>query len=102
MTGVAFGLTNPKAYPVSLAMFTALTASFSGRLAWSDAPWLMASAFLGFLAANVVLVYSAGLPWVRRVFARRERLITRCVGALFVAFGAKSAIDAARAMGGRE
>lgn len=101
MTGVAFGLTNPKAYPVSLAMFTALTASFSGRLSWSDAPWLMASAFLGFLAADVVLVYWAGLPWVRRVFARHERLITRCVGALFVAFGAKSAIDAAKAMGGR-
>ncbi|MBK9081691.1 MAG: LysE family translocator [Rhizobiales bacterium] len=94
-TGVAFGLTNPKAYPVSLAMFTALTAGFASDITWADAPALMAAAFCGFLAANVVMVFSAGLPAVRRFFARHGTLITRCVGVMFVLFGAKSVADAA-------
>ena len=28
MTGLAFGLTNPKAYPVALAMFSAIVAPY--------------------------------------------------------------------------
>lgn len=93
-TGVLFGLTNPKAYPVAAAMFTALTAGFAGRLGFSDAPAMMAAAFVGFVVADVVLVFLAGLPAARRLFARHGDTITRVVGAMFVAFGAKSVIDA--------
>jgi threonine/homoserine/homoserine lactone efflux protein len=94
-TGVVFGLTNPKAYPVSVAMFTALTASFAGQLRFADAPALMAAALIGFLAADVALVFAAGLPAVRRFFLRHSVAITRWVGVMFVLFGAKSISDAA-------
>lgn len=100
-TGLLFGLTNPKAYPVSTAMFTAIALPFAGQLQWPDAPRLLAAAFLGFLLADVALVFSAGLPTVRRVFARHGRTITRCVGVLFIAFGAKSIADAGRGFASR-
>lgn len=94
--GVLFGLSNPKAYPVALATFTALTAPFAGGLTWRDAPPLLAVAFIGFVLADLVLVWCTGLPAVRRFFARHGRLVTRVVGLLFIAFGAASMIDAAR------
>ena len=101
ITGVLFGLTNPKAYPVSVAMYTALTASYATSLSWSDAPFLMAAAFIGFIAADILLVWAAGLSPVRRVFMRHGTLITRLVGVMFIAFGAKSLWDAGRAMHAR-
>lgn len=94
-TGVLFGLTNPKAYPVAAAMFTALTAGFASQLTFADAPALLASALAGFLAADVVLVFCAGLPAARRLFALHGDAITRVVGVLFILFGVKSAADAA-------
>lgn len=97
VTGVLFGLTNPKSYPVSVAMFTAVAAPFTGSLTIADAPQLMAAAFIGFLVADAVLIFAAGLPAVRRLFARHALAITRAVGVLFVAFGAKSLFDAGRA-----
>lgn len=101
MTGILFGLTNPKAYPVSVAMYTALTASYATSLSWNDAPKLMAAAFLGFIAADILLVWAAGLAPVRRVFMRHGTLITRLVGLMFIAFGAKSLWDAGQAMQSR-
>lgn len=100
-TGVLFGLTNPKSYPVSVAMFTALTASYTAGLTWADAPYLMASAFVGFVAADILLVWMAGLPPVRRFFLRHGLIVTRCVGVMFIAFGAKSLYDAGRSFASR-
>jgi threonine/homoserine/homoserine lactone efflux protein len=94
-TGVVFGLTNPKAYPVSVAMFTALTAGFAGQMHWSDAPYLMVAAFAGFVVANILLVFWAGLPAVRRFILSHGAVVTRAVGILFVLFGCKSVADAA-------
>src|SRR5271163_1791795 len=37
-TGMAFGLTNPKSYPVALAMFSAIVAPYIGALKMADAP----------------------------------------------------------------
>lgn len=95
ITGMVFGLTNPKAYPVAVAMFTAIAAPFAGQLTFDDAPRLMLAAFIGFLAADVVLIFAAGLPAVRRFFLRHGVAVTRVVGVLFIAFGAKSMFDAA-------
>jgi threonine/homoserine/homoserine lactone efflux protein len=95
IAGMAFGLTNPKAYPVAVALFTAIAAPFAGSLTFADAPKLMAAAFVGFLAGDLTLIFAAGLPAVRRFFLRHGVIVTRIVGALFVAFGAKSIYDAA-------
>ncbi|HSI41477.1 MAG TPA: LysE family translocator [Xanthobacteraceae bacterium] len=101
VTGVLFGLTNPKAYPVSLAMFTALTAHYADALSWDAAPQLMAAAFVGFIAADIILVWAAGLAPVRKLFLHHGRVVTRVVGLMFIGFGAKSIADAGRSFAGR-
>jgi threonine/homoserine/homoserine lactone efflux protein len=95
VAGMAFGLTNPKAYPVAVAMFTAIAAPFADRLTFADAPKLVLAAFVGFLAGDLTLIFAAGLPAVRRFFLRHGVIVTRVVGTLFIAFGAKSIYDAA-------
>jgi threonine/homoserine/homoserine lactone efflux protein len=95
MTGLAFGLTNPKAYPVALAMFSAIVAPYVDHLTFADAPRLLAAAFAGFLAADATLIFAAGLPWVRKFFLTHGVVVTRVVGVMFIAFGAKSIYDAA-------
>ncbi|MFT0861899.1 LysE family translocator [Ancylobacter sp. G4_0304] len=101
MTGVLFGLTNPKAYPVSVAMFTALTAQYATSFSWDAAPYLLASAIAGFIAADIVLIWAAGLAPVRRLFQRHGLIITRITGLMFIAFGAKSLVDAGRGIAAR-
>lgn len=101
MTGIMFGLTNPKAYPVSVAMFTALTAHYASGLSWQAAPQLLAAALAGFIAADILLVWAAGLSPVRGFFLRHGTAITRVVGLMFIAFGAKSLLDAGRGIAAR-
>ena len=93
---MAFGLTNPKSYPVALAMFSAIAAPYIATLTLADAPLLFAAAFAGFLLADATLIFAAGLPAVRRFFLTHGLVVTRVVGVLFIAFGAKSIADAAR------
>ncbi|HLJ70199.1 MAG TPA: LysE family transporter [Roseiarcus sp.] len=95
IAGMAFGLTNPKSYPVAVAMFTAIAAPFAHQLTFADAPRLILAAFAGFLSGDLTLIFAAGLPAVRRFFLRHGVIVTRVVGALFIAFGAKSISDAA-------
>ncbi len=92
-TGLIFGLTNPKAYPVALAMFSAIVQPYADGLALADAPILFLAAFAGFLAADATLVFAAGLAPVRRFFLGHGVAITRVVGLVFIAFGARSAYD---------
>jgi threonine/homoserine/homoserine lactone efflux protein len=94
-TGVAFGLTNPKAYPVALAMFSAIVAPYAEKLSAADAPLLLLSAFAGFLAADATLIFAAGLPAVRRFFLAHGVIVTRVVGVIFIAFGVRSIYEAA-------
>ena len=95
-TGMAFGLTNPKAYPVALAMFSAIVAPTIGVLRAIDAPQMFAAAFLGFLLADATLIFAAGIPAVRRFFLTHGVAVTRLVGVIFILFGARSIADAAR------
>jgi threonine/homoserine/homoserine lactone efflux protein len=93
--GMAFGLTNPKAYPVALAMFSAIVAPYIGALRAVDAPQMLAAAFLGFLLADATLIFAAGLPAVRRFFLTHGVVLTRLVGVVFILFGARSIAEAA-------
>jgi len=94
-TGMAFGLTNPKSYPVALAMFSAIVAPYVGALRMADAPQMFLAAFLGFLIADATLIFAAGLPAVRKFFLSHGVAVTRIVGVLFILFGARSISDAA-------
>ncbi len=94
-TGMAFGLTNPKSYPVALAMFSAIVAPYIVALHAADAPQMFVAAFVGFLLADATLIFAAGLPAVRRFFLTHGIAVTRVVGVIFILFGARSIADAA-------
>jgi threonine/homoserine/homoserine lactone efflux protein len=99
LRGLAFGLTNPKAYPVALATFTALLGTQAVALAWSALPLLLGAACVGFLAADVLLVALAGAAGVRRVYRRHEGFILRLSGVVFLAFAAAALRNAAIGLG---
>ncbi|MBT9292597.1 LysE family translocator [Prosthecodimorpha staleyi] len=94
-TGILFGLTNPKAYPFSLAMFGALAVqSQAGTMTLGDAAALLAAVSAGFVIGSAISIGWTGLPPVRRLFARFRVWIVRLTGLIFIAFGAKALADA--------
>jgi threonine/homoserine/homoserine lactone efflux protein len=88
LRGLAFGLTNPKGYPVAVATFTALLAGHAAELDWPALPPLLVAACLGFLAGDCVLIAIAGAAGVRRLYQRHELWIVRASGLLFLGFAA--------------
>ncbi|WP_293863183.1 LysE family translocator [uncultured Alsobacter sp.] len=99
--GLVFGLTNPKAYPVSLAVFTALTVRHASEISLETAPALMGAATIGFVLGAATIVFWAGLDVVRRFFLKHGLIVNRIVGVTFVLFGAKSLFDAGRSFAAR-
>ncbi len=93
--GMIFGLTNPKAYPFSLAMYGALSVGIGTGLGLVDAATLFLATTLGMAIGDLFTVGWAGLPPVGRLFLRFRAPISRAIGVLFVAFGVKTIWDAA-------
>jgi threonine/homoserine/homoserine lactone efflux protein len=87
LRGLAFGLSNPKAYPVAVAMFTALLARYASILDWAAFAPLLAAACVGFVAADVVLISVIGAGVVRRFYRRHALWVTRASGILFLCIG---------------
>lgn len=94
-TGMVFGLTNPKAYPFSLAMYGALSVGLGTEIDLTGATMLFLATGLGMVIGDLLTLAWAGLPPVGRLFLRFQAPITRAIGVLFVAFGLKTAWDAA-------
>jgi threonine efflux protein len=84
--GILFGLTNPKAYPVAVATFTALLSSRAELLTWSMLPWLIFLSFVGGLFAYAILIGVVGAQRVRTLYQRHELAITRLCGVMFIGF----------------
>lgn len=98
LRGLAFGLTNPKGYPVAVAMFTALLAARAGALEWEALPALLAAAFAGFIVADIILILLVGAGAVRRLYGRHELLVVRASGLLFVGFAVQALTQAIPAL----
>jgi len=84
--GLIFGVTNPKSYPVTLSVFTALLAQDLGALTPANAPPLLAAIFIGFLIADVMLIWLVGTPALRRLYRAGEIWIIRATGVMFIGF----------------
>ncbi len=84
--GLVFGLSNPKSYPVTLSVFTALLAGKLDQLTPATAPLLLAACFAGFLVADAILVWLVGIGPVRRFYRANEIWILRLTGVLFIGF----------------
>jgi threonine/homoserine/homoserine lactone efflux protein len=93
--GLAFGMSNPKAYPVAVAMFTALLAGHAAVLDWTALPSLLAAACVGFVTADAILITIIGAGPVRRWYRRHALWVTRASGVIFLGFGLQ-AIGSAR------
>ncbi len=92
--GVAFGLTNPKSYPVALAMFTGLLAGHADQLGFSNLPALLIAAFVGFLMGDAILAWLVGTAPMRRLYLSHAVMIVRTTGALFLLFAANTLWEA--------
>ena len=101
LRGLTFGLTNPKGYPVAIAMFTALLSSSADMLAWSAFPGLLAAAFIGFVVADLILITFVGAAWVRRLYQRHDIWIARASGLIFIGFGLHAIYEAVPGLLGR-
>jgi threonine/homoserine/homoserine lactone efflux protein len=95
--GLAFGLSNPKSYPVTLAVFTALLAGQLADFNLNQAPLLLASCFVGFIVADAILVWLVGIGPVRRFYGRHEIWIIRATGAMFIGFAVNTLWQIGRA-----
>jgi threonine/homoserine/homoserine lactone efflux protein len=94
LRGLAFGLSNPKSYPVTLSVFTALLAGHLGSLTVGTAPLLLASCFIGFLAADALLIWLVGTAPLRRLYRRHELWLVRLTGVLFIGFAVNTLLHA--------
>jgi threonine efflux protein len=94
LRGLAFGLSNPKAYPVAIAMFTALLADHAGSLGWDAFPPLLGAACAGFIGADLVLLGLVGAGPVRRFYRRHALWVTRVSGVIFLGFGLHAIVTA--------
>ncbi len=101
LRGLTFGMTNPKGYPVAIAMFTALLSSSADKLSWSALPELLAAAFVGFLIADVILIAFVGASWVRSLYRRHDVWIARASGVIFIGFGLHAIYEAGPGLLGR-
>jgi threonine efflux protein len=99
--GVVFGLTNPKAYPVAVATFTALLSARAASLTWSALPILVLASLVGGLIAYAILVGIVGTTRVRQTYRRHEVLITRISGVIFIGFAVNALAHAATGFPGR-
>jgi threonine/homoserine/homoserine lactone efflux protein len=86
LRGLAFGLTNPKGYPVAVATFTALLSSRSSLLHWGLLPALVLAAVVGSFLAYGILVLFCGMAPMRRLYRRHELWINRASGLIFIGF----------------
>lgn len=100
-SGLLFGLSNPKAYPFALAMLGALLGRDAAGLGVSQAAVLLAGCTLGFVLADLIVIFWTGLSGIRRFYHRHSGLIGRAMGVVFIAFGLKSAHEAVSALRGR-
>lgn len=94
LRGLAFGISNPKAYPVAIAMFTALLADHASALGWDAFPPLLGAACTGFIGADLVLLGLVGAGPVRRFYRRHALWVTRASGVIFLGFGLHAIVTA--------
>jgi threonine/homoserine/homoserine lactone efflux protein len=94
--GLMFGITNPKSYPVTLSVFTALLAGNLESLTAANAPLLLGAVFVGFLVADAILIWLVGTPPLRRLYRAGEIWIVRATGVMFIGFAVTTLWQALR------
>jgi threonine/homoserine/homoserine lactone efflux protein len=84
--GLMFGISNPKGYPVTLAVFTSLLAGRLEAITVENLPLFLAACMVGSVVGDLVLVWIIGMGPLRRFYARHEVWFLRVTGLMFVGF----------------
>jgi threonine/homoserine/homoserine lactone efflux protein len=92
LRGAVFGITNPKSYPVTLAIFAALLGDRIELLTVSAIPLFLMAALVGSASAGALLAWVSGLHVVRETYRRAAGAISRTVALVFFAFAAWSLV----------
>jgi len=93
--GVALGLTNPKSYPLALAMLAAMTGADLATLDAAGGALLLFAYLVGFAAGDAAIVWLVGTPLLRHAYRRWELAIVRTTGLLFIGFAVNTVRGAA-------
>jgi threonine/homoserine/homoserine lactone efflux protein len=86
LRGALFGVTNPKAFPVTLAVFAALIAGQVSAPGPGLAAAVLAAYLAGVLVGDAILAWLVGTAALRAAYRRYDIWVVRATGALFVAF----------------
>lgn len=86
LRGLIFGVSNPKSYPVTLAVFTALLAGRLEAVTASNLPLFLATCIVGCAAADLILIWVIGIGALRRFYAKHEVWFLRATGLMFIGF----------------
>lgn len=84
--GVVFGISNPKGYPVTLAVFTSLLSGRLEAITVENLPLFVAACMVGSIVGDLVLVWIIGMGPLRRFYARHEIWFLRVTGLMFIGF----------------
>ncbi|GAA0940740.1 LysE family translocator [Nonomuraea longicatena] len=93
LRGAVFGITNPKSYPVTLAVFAALLGDRIEVLTAAAIPMFLTAALVGSVSAGALLAWISGLRVVRETYRRAAGTISRTVALVFFAFAAWSLVQ---------
>jgi threonine/homoserine/homoserine lactone efflux protein len=86
LRGLIFGVSNPKSYPVTLAVFTALLAGRLEAVTAANLPLFLATCIVGCAAADLILIWVIGIGALRRFYAKHEVWFLRATGLMFIGF----------------
>lgn len=86
LRGVIFGISNPKSYPVTLAVFTGMLAGRLDAITVANLPLFLAACMVGSVVGDLVIVWLVGMGPLRRFYARHEVWFVRATGLMFVGF----------------
>jgi threonine/homoserine/homoserine lactone efflux protein len=92
--GILFGITNPKGYPITLALFTSLIGGRADQLDAASLPLFFAIYLAACVASDLLLIWIIGWGPLRRAYKANELWVVRATGALFLAFALNIAIEA--------
>ena len=95
LRGLALGLTNPKSYPLALAMLAAMAGADLVAITPADGALLVMAYLAGFVLGDAATVWLVGTPLLRHAYRRWELAIVRTTGVLFIGFALSTARNAA-------
>ena len=93
--GLALGLSNPKSYPLALAMLAAMAGGDLVAISPAGCALLVLAYIAGFILGDAATVWLVGTPLLRHAYRRWEVAIVRTTGVLFIGFALSTARNAA-------